>query len=47
MSYTTPRTLIKEFDSKYNSPAMRLNLEEQGWKYMGQKNNKPIYKIIY
>ena len=43
----TPRTLIKEFDSKYNSPAMRLNLEEQGWKYMGQKNNKPIYKIIY
>jgi transposase len=44
---STPKKLLKEFDSKYNSPAMRLNLEEQGWKYMGQKNNKPIYKIIY
>ena len=44
---STPKQLLKEFDSKYNSPAMRLNLEEQGWQYMGQKNNKPIYKIIY
>ena len=44
---STARTLIKEFDSKYNSPAMRLHLEEEGWQYMGQKNNKPLYKIIY
>lgn len=43
----TQRKLVKEFNEKYNSPAMRLNLEEQGWKYVGQKNNKPIYKIIY
>jgi hypothetical protein len=44
---STPRTLIKEFDSKYNSPAMRLNLEEQGWTYMGDRNGKILFKIVY
>lgn len=44
---STPRALIKEFDPKYKNSVMRESLEEQGWKYMGEKNNKPIYKIIY
>lgn len=44
---TNKRILQKEFDSKYNNPAMKLLLEEQGWKYVGVKNNKPIYKIFY
>ena len=44
---TEPRTIIKELDSKYRNPAMRLHLEEQGWKYMGEKNNKTLFKIIY
>ena len=43
----TPRTLIKEFDPMYKSKAMRDSLEEQGWKYMGEQNNRPIFKIIY
>jgi len=41
------RTLEKEFDKKYNSPAMKLHLEEQGWKYVGERNDKPLFKIIY
>ena len=44
---STPRTLIKEFDPMYKSKAMRDALEEQGWKYMGEKENKPIFKIFY
>ena len=41
------RTLVREFNEKYNSPAMRLNLEEQGWKYVGTKGKNPIFSIIY
>ena len=26
---------------------VRESLEEQGWKYMGEQNNRPIFKIIY
>ena len=44
---STPRQLIKEFNSKYNSPAMRLSLEEQGWTYIGDKNGKTLFKIVY
>lgn len=44
---TETRTIIREFDPKYKNPAMRLHLEEQGWKYMGEKNNKTLFKIIY
>jgi hypothetical protein len=44
---TPPKQLLKEFHPKYKNPAMRLHLEEQGWKYMGEKNNKTLFKIIY
>lgn len=44
---TPPRQLLKEFGPKYKNPSMRLHLEEQGWKYMGEKNNKTLFKIIY
>ena len=44
---TKPREIKKEFDSKYNSPAMKLLLEEQGWKYIGNNNDNPIYQLIY
>lgn len=44
---TPPRQLIKEFDPKYQSKVLRESLEEQGWKYMGERNNRPVYKIIY
>tara|TARA_B100000900_G_scaffold234125_1_gene198750 strand:- start:988 stop:1128 length:141 start_codon:yes stop_codon:yes gene_type:complete len=43
----TQRTLVKEFNEKYNSPAMRLSLEEQGWKYIGVKGKNPLFSIIY
>ena len=44
---TEPRTIIKELDPKYRNPEMRLHLEEQGWTYMGEKNGKTLFKIIY
>jgi hypothetical protein len=44
---TYPKAIIREFDPKYKNPSMRLHLEEQGWKYMGEKNNKTLFKIIY
>ena len=47
MITTKPREIKKEFDSKYNSPAMKLLLEEQGWKYIGNNNDNPIYQLIY
>jgi|SaaInl6LU_22_DNA_1037377.scaffolds.fasta_scaffold122467_2 hypothetical protein len=46
MSTTKEKVFLKEFKPIYNSPAMRLHLEEEGWKYVGQNNNNPIYKII-
>ena len=46
MSLTKPKVFQKEFNSKYNSPAMRLHLEEEGWKYVGHNKDNPIYKII-
>ena len=47
MSYTNPKTFIKDFDPMYKSKALREYLEEHGWKYMGEQNNRPIFKIIY
>ena len=41
------KVLVKEFDSRYRNPAMRLHLEEQGWKYIGENDGKIIFKIIY
>jgi len=43
----TKKVLVKEFDSKYKNAAMRLHLEEQGWKYMGEKEGKTIFKTFY
>lgn len=47
MITTQPRKIKKEFDSKYNSPPLKLLLEEQGWKYIGNNNDNPIYQLIY
>jgi len=47
MSITQSRALHKEFDPKYKNPQMRLHLEEQGWTYVGEKNGKTLFKIIY
>jgi len=47
MSTAVVRTVLKEFDPKYKNPEMRLHLEEQGWTYMGMKNGKTLFKIIY
>jgi hypothetical protein len=44
---TQPKELIKEFDYKYTNPHMRLHLEEQGWKYLGEENDKTLFKIVY
>jgi hypothetical protein len=41
-----PTRYIKEFSEKYNSPAMKLNLLEQGWKYKGMNNEKPIFEYF-
>ena len=47
MSTPQVRAVHREFDLKYKNPSMRLHLEEQGWTYMGEKNNKTLFKIIY
>jgi len=47
MITTERKTLLKEFDSKYKNPNMRLHLEEQGWKYVGEKIGKILFKIFY
>lgn len=41
----TPIKFTKEFDSKYNSPAMKLHLMEQGWKYKGNNGDNPIFEF--
>lgn len=41
------KVLLKEFDLKYKNPHMRLHLEEQGWKYMGENSGKTIFKTFY
>ena len=41
-----PIKVTKEFSPKYNSPAMKLNLLEQGWKYKGMNNEKPIFEYF-
>jgi transposase len=47
MLKTERRTLLKEFDLKYKNPNMRLNLEEQGWKYVRENKGKLLFKIFY
>lgn len=44
---TQTKVIEREFDKKYINPHMRLHLEEQGWKYLGMRNGKPFFKIIY
>ena len=44
---TELRIITRELDPKYRNPEMRLHLEEQGWTYMGEKNNKTLFKIVY
>jgi hypothetical protein len=39
-----PIKFRKEFSPKYNSPAMMLNLQEQGWSYKGMNNGNPIFE---
>ncbi len=39
-----PIKFTKEFNEKYNSPAMKLSLLEQGWKYVGQNKNNPVFQ---
>lgn len=39
-----PIRFTKEFSPMYNSPAMKLSLLEQGWKYKGMNNNNPIFE---
>ena len=38
----------KEWPERYNKPALKQSLEEQGWKYVetNPQNNKPIFKIL-
>ena len=42
-----PIKITKEFSEKYNSPAMKLNLLEQGWKYKRMNNNNPIFEYYH
>ena len=42
-----PIKITKEFSPKYNSPAMKLNLLEQGWKYKGMNNYSPIFEYYH
>lgn len=44
---TELRIITRELDLKYKNPEMRLHLEEQGWTYMGEKNNKTLFKLVY
>lgn len=45
MSTIIPR-VKKQFDSKYNQPHLKELLQEQGWKYVGQKNEEPIFEFV-
>ena len=41
------RTLVREFNEKYNSPkTQRLNLEKKGWKYVGTKG-KTLFLVLF
>jgi len=42
-----PIKFTKEFSTKYNSDAMKLNLLEQGWKYKGMNKDNPIFEYIH
>jgi hypothetical protein len=42
-----PIKITKEFSEKYNSPAMKLNLLEQGWKYKGTNKGNPIFEYYH
>ena len=39
-----PTKFTKEFSEKYTSPATKLSLLEQGWKYKGMNKNNPIFE---
>jgi hypothetical protein len=41
-----PIKFTKEFSEKYTSAAMKLSLLEQGWKYKGMNQDKPIFEYI-
>jgi hypothetical protein len=43
----SPIKLTKEFPIKYNAPAMKLHLTEQGWKYKGMNKDNPIFEYIH
>lgn len=47
MITTNRKAFIREFNLKYKNPSMRLHLEEQGWKYIGEKDGKILFKIFY
>lgn len=47
MSTTKTRTIEKEFDQKYKNPHMRLHLEEIGWRYIGERNQKTVFRMVY
>lgn len=42
-----PIRFTKEFSVKYTSAAMKLSLLEQGWKYKGMNQDKPIFEYIH
>lgn len=42
-----PIKFTKEFSTKYTSAAMKLSLLEQGWKYKGMNQDKPIFEYIH
>ena len=45
MSTTIPK-IQKQFDSKYNQPHLKVSLQEQGWKYVGQKTKNLSLNLL-
>tara|TARA_B100001093_G_C26144430_1_gene724732 strand:+ start:378 stop:527 length:150 start_codon:yes stop_codon:yes gene_type:complete len=42
-----PIKFTKEFSPKYNSPAMKASLLEQGWKFKGTNKDNPIFEYYH